>query len=122
MNSLRGEIEPVSLAIIFPLTRQALLPLWPRIGVDRTITVITFKINASPCGFDRPVTEYFKDQILSRLVHSGIGNLTVIIERDPRHELVLRFEGPEEEVTKAKATFEENGGISYSEGEGSAVV
>jgi|GEM_PF-3487209 len=81
-------------------------------GVDRAINVITFKINANPSGFDRPVTKYFTDQILSRLTRLGIGNLTVIIERDPRRELVLRFEGPEEEVTKAKATFQENGGTS----------
>jgi hypothetical protein len=77
--------------------------------MDRAPNVITFKIRASPSGFDRPVTKYFKDQILSRLAQSGIGTITVIIERDPRHELVLSFEGPEEEVAKAKATFEENG-------------
>ena len=76
--------------------------------MDRAINVITFKTNVSPSGFDRPVTKYFKDQILSRLDRSGIGNLTVIIERDPRRELVLRFEGADEEVAKAKATFEEN--------------
>ena len=89
--------------------------------MDRASNVITFKINASPSGFDRPVTEFFKDRILSRLARSGIGNLTVIIERDSRRDLVLRFEGPEEEVAKASATFEENGVTCYSEGEGSAV-
>ena len=103
------KLRRVSCAIALPPDHQGLLPLLSRIGVDRAIDVITFKINASPCGFDRPVTTYFKDQILSRLTRMGIGHLTVIIERDPRRELVLRFEGPEEEVTKAKATFEENG-------------
>ena len=109
MNFLRGEVAPVSCAIALPPDHQGLSPHLPRIGVDRAINVITFKVNASPSGFDRPVTKYFKDQILSRLGRSGVGNLTVIIERDPRRELVLRFEGPEEEVTKAKATFQENG-------------
>lgn len=108
MNSLRGKIAPVSCAIALPPDHQGPLPLLPRIGVDRATNVITLKINATPNGFDRPVTQYFKDQILSRLARSGIGNLTVIVERDPRRELVLRFEGPEEEVAKAKATFEEN--------------
>jgi hypothetical protein len=76
--------------------------------VDRALNVITFKIEVSHSGFDRPVTDYFKDQILARLAQSGIGNLTVIVERDPRRDLVLRFEGPEEEVSKARTTFPEN--------------
>jgi len=88
-------------------------------GWDLTTNVITFKVRASPCGFDRPVTQHFKDQVLSRLTRSGVGDLTVIIERDPRHELVLRFEGPREEVTKAQATFDEKE-VPYSDGEGSA--
>ena len=88
--------------------------------MDSTTNVITFQINASPCGFERPVTEYFKDQIRSRLTGSGVGDLTVIIERDSHHELVLRFEGRQEEVTKARATFGEKENF-YSEGEGAAV-
>jgi hypothetical protein len=121
MNSLRAKIAPVSCAIAFSPTSQGISPLLPRDGADRAIDVITLKINTSPSGFDRPVTEYFKDRILSRLARSGIRNLTVIIERNSRRELVLRFEGPEEEVTRAKATFEEKRGICYSDGEGSAV-
>ena len=108
MNFLRGEVASVSCAIALPPDHQGPLPLLPRIGVDRAIDVINFKINARPSGFDRPVTEYFKNRILARLARSGVGNLTVIIERDSRRDLVLRFEGPEEEVAKAKATFEEN--------------
>jgi hypothetical protein len=108
MNLLPGEVVAVSCAIAVPPDHQGLLPLLPRIRVDRAINVITFKTNVSPSGFDRPVTKYFQDQILSRLGRSGIGNLTVIIERDPRRELVLRFEGADEEVAKAKATFEEH--------------
>lgn len=107
-----AKLHPVSCVIALPPDHEGPLPLLPRIGVDRAIKVITFQINASPSGFDRPVTKYFKDQVLSRLTRSGIGNVTVIIERDPRRELVLRFEGPEEEVTKAKAAFEENGKTS----------
>jgi hypothetical protein len=103
------KLHPVSCAIALPPDHQGPQPLLPRIGVDRAINVITFKINASPSGFERPVTKYFQDQILSRLSSLGIGNVTVIIERDPRHEFLLRFEGPEEEVRKAKATFEANG-------------
>jgi hypothetical protein len=101
-------LRPLSCTIALPPDHQGLLPLLPRIGVDRAFNVITIRIRASPSGFDRPVTTHFKDQILSRLAQSGIGTLTVIIERDPHRELVLSFEGPEEEVTKAKATFEEN--------------
>lgn len=91
--------------------------------------MITFKTNVRPSGFDRPVTKYFQDQVLSRLVRAGIDTLTVIIERDSRRKLILRFEGPEDEVTKANAIF---GGLPsaqamekplcYSDGEGSAVL
>jgi hypothetical protein len=74
--------------------------------VDRAITVITFKIDFKPCGFDRPVTEYSRNQILSKLARAGIATLNVIIRRDPRRELVLRFDGSDEEVARAKAAFD----------------
>jgi hypothetical protein len=78
-----------------------------QLGADRAIDVITFKTDFKPSGFDRPVTEYFKNQVLSRLTRAGIATLTVIIKRDRRRELVLRFDGPDQDVTRAKAAFDE---------------
>ena len=74
-------------------------------GLRRANDVITFKIDFKPSGFDRPVTEHFKDQVLTKLVTAGIATLTVTIRRGPRRELVLHFEGTSEEVEKAKAAF-----------------
>ena len=64
--------------------------------------MITFKTDFRPSGFDRPVTEYFKDQIVSKLAGVGIATLTVIIKRGPRRELVLHFDGADEDVARAK--------------------
>ena len=69
--------------------------------------MITFKTDFKPSGFDRPVTEYFKDQISSKLARAGIATLTVIIKRRPHGELVLHFDGPDEDVAKAKAAFDQ---------------
>jgi hypothetical protein len=88
-----------------PLAEHRSLALSP-LGADRAINVITFKIDFKPSGFDRPVTEYFKNQVLSRLTRAGIASLTVIVKRDPRRELVLRFDGPDHDVTRAKAAFD----------------
>jgi hypothetical protein len=68
--------------------------------------VITFKTDFRPSGFDRPVTEHFKDQILLKLARAGIATLTVIIKRGPRRELVLHFDGADEDVARAKAAFD----------------
>jgi hypothetical protein len=64
--------------------------------------MITFKTDFRPSGFDRPVTEHFKDQILSKLARAGIATLTVIIKRGPRRELVVHFDGADEDVARAK--------------------
>jgi hypothetical protein len=69
--------------------------------------MIAFKTDFRPSGFDRPVTEHFKDQILSKLAQAGIATLTVIIKRGPRRELVLHFDGADEDVAKAKAAFDQ---------------
>lgn len=75
--------------------------------MDRAITVITFQIDFNPSGFDRPVTEHLKNQILSKLARAGIATLNVIIRRDPRRELVLRLDGLDEEVARAKAALDQ---------------
>ena len=67
--------------------------------------MITFNIESKPSGFDRPVTEHFKDQILAKLAEAGVASLTVTIKRGPHRELVLHFEGADEDVEKAKAAF-----------------
>ena len=77
-------------------------------GRDRLIKVITFKTNFRPNGFDRPVTEGFKEQIVSKLAGVGITTLTVIIDRGPRRELVLYFDGPDEEVARVQAALNLN--------------
>jgi hypothetical protein len=79
-----------------------------RAGVDRVIDVIIFKTDFSPSAFDRPVTGHVKDQIRSKLSIAGVGTLTVVFKRGPRGELVLHFDGPEEEITKAKAVLNTN--------------
>jgi hypothetical protein len=88
-----------------PLAEHRSLALLP-LGEDRATNVITFKIDYKPSGFDRPVTEYFKRQVFSRLSRAGIASMTVIIKRDPRRELVLRFDGPDQDVMRAKAAFD----------------
>jgi hypothetical protein len=72
---------------------------------NRVIDVIIFKMDFRPSGFDRPVTGHCKDQIRSRLTIAGVVALTVIFQRGPHGELVLHFDGPEDEVVKAKAAF-----------------
>lgn len=76
-----------------------------RAGVDRVIDVIIFKTDFQPSAFDRPVTGHSKDQIRSKLTVAGVATLTVIFKRGPDGELVLHFEGPEEEVEKAKTAL-----------------
>lgn len=78
-----------------------------KLGADRATDVITFQMDFRPSGFDRPVTEHFKDRVLSKLAETGIVTLTVIIKRGPRHELVLHFDGAAEDVEKAKAALGE---------------
>jgi hypothetical protein len=75
--------------------------------VDRAINVITFKTNFKPSGFDRPVSSALKEQIRSKLNISGVVNVTVILQRGPRGEVVVHFEGPNEDVVKAKAAFDQ---------------
>jgi hypothetical protein len=70
--------------------------------------MITFKTDFRPSGFDRPVTEHFKDQIVSKLARAGIATLTVIIKRGPRRELILHFDGPDEDIARAKAALNMN--------------
>jgi hypothetical protein len=72
---------------------------------NRVIDVIIFKMDFRPSGFDRPVTGHCKDQIRSRLTIAGVVALTVIFQRGPHGELVLHFDGSEDEVMKAKAAF-----------------
>ncbi len=67
--------------------------------------VITFRIDFDPSGFDRPVTVHYKDQVATKLVAAGIGCLTVTIKRGPHRELMLHFDGPSEDLEKAKAAF-----------------
>jgi hypothetical protein len=81
-------------------------------GADRATAVITFKMDFRPSGFDRPVTEHCRDRIASRLSRAGIATLTVILQRGSRRELVLHFEGAEEDVAKAKAAFSTGEGVS----------
>jgi hypothetical protein len=74
---------------------------------DRVIDVIIFKTDFRPTAFDRPVTGHCKDQIRSKLTVAGVATLTVIFKRGPLGELVLHFEGPEEEIAKAKTALEQ---------------
>jgi hypothetical protein len=73
--------------------------------VDRVIDVIIFKTDFRPSAFDRPVTGHSKEQIRSKLTVAGVATLTVIFKRGPGGELVLHFEGPEDEVEKAKTAL-----------------
>jgi hypothetical protein len=68
--------------------------------------VITFKKDFRPSGFDRPVTEYFKNQIVSKLAGAGIVRLTVLLKRGPARQLVLHFDGAPEDVAKANEALD----------------
>lgn len=74
--------------------------------------MIIFKTNFRPSGFDRPVTGALKEEIRSKLNIAGVVTLTVVFQRGPRSELVLHFEGPDEDVAKAKAAFDKMDGQS----------
>lgn len=69
--------------------------------------MIIFKTDFKPSAFDRPVTGYLKDQIRSKLTIAGVATLTVVFQRGPRGELILNFDGPEEEIERAKAALEQ---------------
>ena len=77
-------------------------------GADRAIHVITFKMDFRPSGFDRPVSGAFKEEVRSTLNIAGVVALTVIFRRGPCGEVVLHFEGPDEDVAKAKAAFDKS--------------
>lgn len=77
------------------------------ITANRAGSVINFRIDVKPSGFDRPVTKYFRDQVLSKLMQAGISTLTVIVQRGSHRELILRFDGPAAEVTRAKGAFDQ---------------
>jgi hypothetical protein len=91
--------------VAFPLNEQA-RRLCREFGWIALIDVITFKTDFRPSGFDRPVTEYFKNQIALQLAGAGIAKLTVLIRRGPGRELVLHFDGAPEEVAKANEAFD----------------
>lgn len=67
--------------------------------------MITFKMDFRPSGFDRPVSGALKEQIRSKLNIAGVVTVSVIFQRGPRGEVVLHFEGPDEDVAKAKAAL-----------------
>jgi hypothetical protein len=67
--------------------------------------VITFKTDFKPSGFDRPVTGPFKDEIRARLNDAGVVTLTLVFKRGPHGELLLHFDGPAEEIARAKAAL-----------------
>ena len=67
--------------------------------------MIIFKTDFKPNGFDRPVTGPFKDEIRSKLNNAGVVALTLIFKRGPRGELVLHFDGLDEDIARAKAAL-----------------
>jgi hypothetical protein len=67
--------------------------------------VIIFKTDFNTSGFDRPVTGPFKEEIRSKLNRAGVVTLTLTFKRGPRGELVFHFDGPDEEIAKAKAAL-----------------
>jgi hypothetical protein len=89
----------------FPLNGQA-RSFRHAFGWIALIDVITFKKDFRPSGFDRPVTEYFKNQIVSKLAGAGIVRLTVLLKRGPARQLVLHFDGAPEDVAKANEAFD----------------
>lgn len=68
--------------------------------------MITFKTDFRPSGFDQPVSGALKEQVRSKLNIAGVVALTVVFQRGPRGEVVLHFEGPDEDVAKAKSAFD----------------
>jgi hypothetical protein len=62
----------------------------------------------TPSGFDRPVTQHFKDEIRSRLSLAGVVRLAVIFKRGPRGERILDFDGPDKDIARAKAALNLN--------------
>jgi hypothetical protein len=52
------------------------------------------------------VTEFFKNQIVSKLAGAGIVRLTVLLKRGPARQLVLHFDGAPEDVAKANEAFD----------------
>jgi len=69
------------------------------------IDVIIFRTDFKPSGFDRPVTGPFKNEIRSKLNEAGVTNLTLVFKRGPQGELVFHFDGPDEDIAKAKAAL-----------------
>jgi hypothetical protein len=67
--------------------------------------VITFEISFRPSAFDRPLTEYVKDEISFKLAAAGVSELIVIVERGPGGKLFFDFKGAAEEVAKAQAAL-----------------
>lgn len=67
--------------------------------------MITFDISFRPNAFDRPLTEYVKDQISFKLAGAGVSDVIVIVERGPGGKLFFDFKGAAEEVAKAQAAF-----------------
>lgn len=92
-------------AVAFPLNGQA-RSFRRAFGWIALIDVITFKKDFRPSGFDRPVTEFFKNQIVSKLAGAGIVRLTVLLKRGPARQLVLHFDGAPEDVAKANEAFD----------------
>jgi len=67
--------------------------------------VITFEISFRPSAFDRPLTEYVKDQISFKLAGAGVSDVVVVVEQSPGGKLFFDFKGAGEEVAKAQAAF-----------------
>jgi hypothetical protein len=68
--------------------------------------VITFKTDFKPSGFDRPVTGPFEDEIRAKLNDAGVVTLTLVFKRGPHRELLFHFDGPDEEIARAKAALD----------------
>ena len=69
--------------------------------------MIAFRTDYRPGGFDRPVTEEFKNRIRGKLEGVGITFLLVIIKHDSARRRLLDFEGAEEDVVKARMALAE---------------
>lgn len=74
--------------------------------------MIIFKTDFKPNGFDRPVTGALKDEIRSKLNIAGVASLTVVFQKGPHGDLILCFEGQDEEVAKAQVACDKIGGRS----------
>jgi hypothetical protein len=75
---------------------------------DSAIKMITFEMGYRPTAFDRPVTDYFTNDIRCKLAIAGVVTLTVIFKRGPHNARILHFEGPDEDITRAKAALHTN--------------